>query len=43
MNNFKSGNNINQGYYKSFQPTLINKDWQIAYMQIFTLLSKANR
>ena len=43
MNNFHSGNNINQGYYKSFEPSLINKDWQIADMQIFALLSKADR
>lgn len=43
MNNFEAGKNINQGYYKSFQPNLINKDWQISDMQIFALLSKADR
>ncbi len=43
MNNFKSGNTINQGYYKSFEPNLINKDWQIFDMQIFALLSRADR
>tara|TARA_R110001583_G_scaffold23418_2_gene86595 strand:+ start:1849 stop:2991 length:1143 start_codon:yes stop_codon:yes gene_type:complete len=43
MNSFKSGKNINQGYYKSFEPNLINKDWQITDMQIFALLSKADR
>ena len=43
MNNFKAGNILNQGYYKSFEPNLINKDWQITDMQIFTLLSKADR
>lgn len=43
MNSFQSGNNINQGYYKSFEPTLINKDWQISDMKIFALLSKADR
>ncbi len=43
MNSFESGNKINQGYYKSFEPNLINKDWQITDMQIFALLSKADR
>lgn len=43
MNDFQSGININQGFYKSFQPNLINKNWQINDMQIFTLLSKADR
>ncbi|GAB1856477.1 Fic family protein [Flavobacteriaceae bacterium MHTCC 0001] len=43
MNNFQSGKYINQGYYKSFQPNFINKDWQISDMQIFALLSKADR
>ncbi|MDO7172060.1 Fic family protein [Mariniflexile sp. AS56] len=43
MNCFESGKSINQGYYKSFQPNLINKDWQISDMQIFALLSKADR
>jgi len=43
MNDFQSGKNINQGFYKSFEPNLINKDWQINDMQIFTLLSKADR
>ncbi|GAA4935976.1 Fic family protein [Algibacter agarivorans] len=43
MNNFQSGHTINQGYYKSFEPNLINKDWQIFDMQIFALLSKADR
>ncbi len=40
MNSFQSGKNINQGYYKSFEPNLINKAWQITDMQIFVLLSK---
>lgn len=43
MNNFQSGKYINQGYYKSFHPIEINKVWQITDMQIFTLLSKADR
>ncbi|MEO8237553.1 MAG: Fic family protein [Flavobacterium sp.] len=43
MKEFKSGNYINQGYYKSFQPSLINKDWLIEDMQLLNLLSKADR
>lgn len=43
MENFNSGKYINQGYFKSFYPNPINKIWQITDMQIFTLLSKADR
>lgn len=43
MKDFKAGNYINQGYYKSFQPNPINKNWQIEDMQILHLLSKADR
>jgi Fic family protein len=43
MKEFKSGNYINQGYYKSFQPNPINKDWQVEDMQLLNLLSKADR
>ncbi|HEX9599927.1 MAG TPA: Fic/DOC family N-terminal domain-containing protein, partial [Mariniflexile sp.] len=43
MNSFESGKKINQGYYKSFEPNLINKDWEITDMHIFALLSKADR
>lgn len=43
MKDFKSGININQGYYKSFQPNPINKDWIIEDMQLLNLLSKADR
>lgn len=43
MKNFKSGTYINQGYYKSFQPNLINNPWVIENMEIVTLLSKADR
>lgn len=27
MKDFKAGTYINQGYYKSFQPTELNKPW----------------
>jgi Fic family protein len=43
MESFKSGMYINQGYYKSFQPTTINRDWKITSMEIIGLLSKADR
>lgn len=43
MKNFKSGDYQNQGYYKSFQPELINKLWLVDDMEIQQLLSKADR
>lgn len=43
MQNFKSGKYINQGYYKSFQPNFINRNWEIGDMTVLQLLSKADR
>lgn len=43
MQNFKSGTYINQGYYRSFSPSLINRNWKIDDMEVITLLSKADR
>jgi Fic family protein len=43
MINFKSGLYQNQGYYKSFQPTQINRDWMINDMKLIQLLSVADR
>lgn len=43
MESFVSGQYINQGYYKSFQPSLINKDWVLNNMEVIQLLSKADR
>ena len=43
MENYKSGIYQNQGYYKSFQPTPINKNWLLHDMEIQQLLSKADR
>lgn len=43
MLTFKSGTYINQGYYKSFQPNPINKEWLINDLEILSLLSKADR
>lgn len=40
MKTFKSGNYINQGTYKSFQPTKINQKWVIDDMEV---LSQADR
>ncbi|MFD0991543.1 Fic family protein [Mariniflexile jejuense] len=43
MKTFKSGNYINQGTHKSFQPTKINQQWTIDNMEVLTLLSQADR
>ena len=43
MRNFKAGILVNQGYYKSFEPNLINTKWEISDMKVLSLLSKADR
>lgn len=43
MKNFKAGQYINQGTYKSFQPEKINRKWNIENMEILNLLSQADR
>lgn len=43
MEKFTSGKYINQGYYKSFQPNTIHKDWILNDMEVIQLLSKADR
>lgn len=43
MLQFISGKIINQGYYKSFQPNFINKDWLINDLELLSLLSQADR
>jgi Fic family protein len=43
MKLFKAGHYINQGYYKSFQPTFINRQWQVESMEVIQLLSQADR
>lgn len=43
MKQYKSGQYISQGYYKSFQPSLINKQLQIDNMEVLELLSQADR
>lgn len=43
MKNFKAGIYVNQGYYKSFQPKELNKQWLLDDMEIQHLLSQADR
>lgn len=43
MKSFKSGQYINQGIYKSFQPNFINRQWLLDDMELVELLSKADR
>lgn len=43
MNKFKSGNYINQGYYKAFEPTPINRRWIINNPEVLELLGVADR
>ena len=43
MQNFQAGTFINQGFYKSFQPEFINRNWTVTDMQVMNLLSQADR
>jgi len=43
MINFNAGLYLNQGYYKSFQPSLVHRDWMINDMKLLQLLSLADR
>lgn len=43
MENFQSGTYINQRTYKSFQPELINRAWELTDMNVLQLLSQADR
>lgn len=43
MKDFISGKYVSQGYYKSFNPNLVNRNWQINDMSVLQLLSKADR
>ena len=43
MQNFQAGTFVNQGYYKSFQPEFINRNWTVVDMQIMNLLSQADQ
>jgi Fic family protein len=43
MKKFQSGHYIQQGHYKSFQPTLINRAWTLDDMALIQLLGQADR
>jgi Fic family protein len=43
MKNFQAGHYVNQGSYKSFQPSPINRQWEVEDMELVQLLGKANR
>lgn len=43
MKNFESGEYVNQGSFKSFIPTIINRKWIVEGIEIIDLLSKADR
>jgi Fic family protein len=43
MKDFVAGTYISQGCYKSFQPTLIDRQWNLDNMEVIQLLSKADR
>lgn len=43
MKKFNPGSYVNQGYYKSFQPTPINRSWELDDMELLKLLGEANR
>ena len=43
MDKFKSGKYIDQGYYKAFEPTPINRRWKISNSEILDLLGVADR
>lgn len=43
MKDFHSGTYVSQGYYKSFQPSLLNRPWYLNDMEIQHLLSQADR
>ncbi|MDD5287474.1 MAG: Fic family protein [Desulfuromonadaceae bacterium] len=43
MKKFQSGHYIQQGHYKSFQPSLINRPWMLDDMALIQLLGQADR
>lgn len=43
MEEFKAGNYVSQGTFKSFIPEQINQDWRLDDMEIIELLSQADR
>jgi len=43
MKTFQSGRYVQQGHYKSFQPTPINRVWMLDNMELIQLLGQADR
>ena len=43
MKKFKSGVYVSQGTYKSFQPSMLCRNWVIDNMQVLSILSRADR
>jgi len=43
MKTFQSGRYVQQGHYKSFQPTPINRAWVLDNMELIQLLGQADR
>lgn len=43
MQKFKAGIFLDQGTFKSFVPSFINREWEITDMHVLSLLSKADR
>ena len=43
MRNYKSGNYVQQGRYKSFQPSSIDRAWTLDNMELIQLLGQADR
>ncbi len=43
METFKAGKYIDQRWYKSYQPELINRQWNLNNMEVIQLMSQADR
>src|SRR3989442_7198414 len=43
MKRFQAGRLVQQAHYKSFQPTPINREWQLDNMELIQLLGQADR
>jgi Fic family protein len=43
VKNFQSGDYVQQGHYKSFQPSLIDRVWLLDNMELIQLLGRADR
>jgi Fic family protein len=43
MKSFNAGKYISRGWYKSFQPEYINRQWQLDNMEVIQLMSQADR